>query len=99
MSACSGFSESFEPKARKMFELQLKSKGGMPELRPKIESVLGRFHVQQELRASAEDHLTYEVSTPEDARLDRVSQALTGLKPEGELAVEWDDKKPAKKSA
>jgi uncharacterized membrane protein YhiD involved in acid resistance len=91
--------ESFEPQVRKKFELHLRSKGGMPELRPKIESVLGRFHVKQELRASAEDHLTYEVSTPEDTRLDRVSQALTGLQPEGEIAVEWDDRKAVKKPA
>ncbi|HET9371271.1 MAG TPA: MgtC/SapB family protein [Vicinamibacterales bacterium] len=91
--------ESFEPRVRKEFELHLRSKGGMQELRPKIESVLGRFHVKQELRASAEDHLTYEVSTPEDTRLDRVSQALTGLQPEGEIAVEWDDRKAMKKPA
>ena len=35
---------------------------------------------------------------PESHALDRVSQALTGLAPDGELSVEWDEKSPKKAS-
>ena len=92
--------ESFEPKAKKVFELTIKAKEGAAaaDLRQGIEAVLRRFHAGYELRASAEDLLTYEVSASPELRTDRVSDALTKLAPNANLAVEWDEKK-AKKAA
>jgi hypothetical protein len=88
--------ESFEPEARKVFELTIKIKGNAADLRPKIEGVLRRFRAKFEMRASADDLLTYEVSASQALRVDRVSDAITELAPNGSLAVEWDEKKPRK---
>lgn len=90
--------ESFEPRARKVFELKIKAKEGAaaPDLRPGVEAVLRRFHAGYELRASAEDLLTYEVSASPELRTDRVSDALSRLAPNANLAVEWGEKNPKK---
>jgi len=88
--------EGFEPKTKKSFELTIKIKEGAAELRPRIETILRRFHAGYELRASADDLITYAVSASPELRVDRVSDAITKLVPEGTLAVEWDEKKPKK---
>jgi hypothetical protein len=88
--------EGFEPKAYKVFELTLKMKDGVPELRPKIEAVLHRFRAEYDLRASAEDLTTYAVTAPQNLRLDRVSSALAALAPDGGMSVEWEEKSPKK---
>jgi uncharacterized membrane protein YhiD involved in acid resistance len=84
--------ESFEPKVHKRFELTIKMKDGVGELRPRIESVLARFHAEYELRASAADLVTYAVTAPSNVHLDRVSAALTALAAKDAVAVEWDEK-------
>jgi hypothetical protein len=88
--------ESFEPKAYKRFELTLKMKDGIPELRPKIEAVLHRFRAEYDLRASAADLTTYAVTAPQNLRLDRVSSALAALAPDSGMSVEWEEKSPKK---
>jgi uncharacterized membrane protein YhiD involved in acid resistance len=88
--------EGFEPKVQKHFELTVKVKKGIGDLRPKIEALLGRARVAYELRASAADLVTYAVTAPASLRLDRVSNGLTGLGEDDEIAVEWDEKKPKK---
>jgi hypothetical protein len=91
--------EGFEPAERKLFELTLKRESGVAELRPRVEQVLHRFQTEFEIRASAEDLLSYMVTTGPDFQLDRASDALTNLAPEGEMAVEWQESTKKKKAA
>jgi hypothetical protein len=86
--------ESFERESRKPFELSITLKGHARDIRPKVEEVLRRHHVAYELRGSSDDEITYWTTAPKDVRLDRVSNALTRLRKEEDLAVEWDEKKP-----
>jgi hypothetical protein len=91
--------EGFEPAERKLFELTVKRAEGVSELKPDVEQVLRRFRTEYEIRASAEDLLAYQVSTPADFHVDRASNALTSLRGEGEVAVEWTEAKTKKKAA
>ena len=91
--------ESFEPAERKLFELTFKRANGVADLKENVEQVLQRFRTDYEIRASAEDLLSYQVSTPSDFHVDRASNALTSLAAEGEVAVEWAETKPKKKAA
>lgn len=88
---CLWIIEGFEPQTR-IFELGLKMGAHSQVLRPKIEQVLRRFKVQYELRASAEDELSYMVTTPRKLQTDRVSNALMELVPDGKGAIVWDEK-------
>ena len=90
--------EGFEPAERKLFELTVK-RANVGELKPEVEQVLRRFRTEYEIRASAEDLLSYQVSTPADFHVDRASNALTSLAGEGEVAVEWTEAKAKKKAA
>jgi uncharacterized membrane protein YhiD involved in acid resistance len=91
--------EGFEPAERKVFDLTLKREEGVADLKTQVEQVLRRFRTDYEIRASAEDLLSYVVTTRRDFQVDRVSEALTALAPEKELAVEWAEAKPKKKAA
>ena len=91
--------EGFEPKVYKRFELTIKMKDGVAELRPKVEALLQRFHAKYDLRASASDLATYEVTAAPYLRLDRVSSALTALAPDGSMSVEWNEKSQKKANA
>jgi hypothetical protein len=84
--------ELFEPAIIKRFELKVESKDGVGDLRPKIETILRRFHAQYELRASSSEGVTYAVTAPHDLRVDRVSSAITSLASDDRIAVEWDQK-------
>ena len=87
--------ESFEPVRGKVFELHVKRKEGLLDLRPRIEQALSRYQATFEIRTSSDDELTYLVRTAPGFAVDRASTALTSLAAEGELAVEWDEKKKA----
>ena len=87
-----GIIESFE-KGVKKFELTIKAGNQTDELRPKIESVLSRFKLPYELRASADEELCYELVVPFDVERDRVTNAILRLDPEGHAAVDWSEKK------
>jgi uncharacterized membrane protein YhiD involved in acid resistance len=91
--------EGFEPQARKAFDLSIHvKKGDAANLRPRIEGVLRRFRTSFELRASADDAVSYAVDAPANMRVDRVSTALTDVAHDAGLAVEWDEKKAKKAS-
>jgi uncharacterized membrane protein YhiD involved in acid resistance len=91
--------EGFEPEAHKSFDLTLKFDGDhAATLRPRAEAVLRRFHAGFELRASADDTVSFAVDAPASMSVDRVSEALAALEPGGGLAVEWDEKKAKKAS-
>jgi hypothetical protein len=91
--------ESFEPAARKTFELSIQVKDGKAaDLRPQIEAVLRRYRTVFELRASADDSVTYSVETPATLHIDRISTAFETAAKQPGLAVEWDEQKPKKVS-
>jgi uncharacterized membrane protein YhiD involved in acid resistance len=85
--------ESFEPQARKRFELTIKMEEGVPELRPKIEELLRRHHASYELRASAAGEVVYAIKAPPDLRTDRLSNALTALAAQDAMSVAWEEAK------
>lgn len=91
--------EGFEPEAHKSFDLTLKFDGEhAAALRPRAEAVLRRFHAKYELRVSADDAVSFAVEAPASMSVDRVSEALTALEPDGGVTVEWDEKKAKKAS-
>ena len=87
-----GIIESFE-KGVKKFDLTIKAGDQTDELRPKIESILRRFKLPYDLRASADAELCYEVAVPLDLERDRVTDAILRIDPEGHAAVDWSEKK------
>ena len=87
-----GIIESFE-KGVKKFDLTIKAGDQTDELRPKIESILRRFKLPYDLRASADAELCYEVAMPLDVERDRVTDAILRLDPDGHAAVDWSEKK------
>lgn len=87
-----GIIESFE-KGMKKFELTVKVGEQTDEQREKIETILRRFKLPYELRASADNELCYEVAMPLDVERDRVTDAILRLDPEGHAAVDWSEKK------
>jgi uncharacterized membrane protein YhiD involved in acid resistance len=87
--------ESFEPQARHLFTLNVKTKDAAA-FRPKLEGLLARHRLQFELRSSTPDAVTYEVRVPLDKRIDRLSNGILKLDPQKETAVEWEEKKEKK---
>jgi uncharacterized membrane protein YhiD involved in acid resistance len=87
-----GIIESFE-KGVKTFDLTIKAGDQTDELRPRVESILRRFTLPYDLRASADAELCYEVAVPLDLERDRVTDAILKLDPEGHAAVDWSEKK------
>lgn len=88
---CLWIIEGFEPQTR-VFELNVKLGEKTQDLRPKIEEILRRYKARYELRTSAEDQVTYMVTTPKAMRTDRVANVIMELEPEGKGAVEWIEK-------
>ena len=91
IALCLWIIEGFEPQTR-VFELSIKLGEKTQDVRPKVEEVLRRYKVRYELRTTAEDSVTYMVTTPRSLRTDRVSNVIMELVPEGKGAVEWNEK-------
>jgi len=87
--------ESLEPERYKVFLLRVKTKDPAA-LRPELERVLRRHRCEFEIRASANDEVSYEVRLPLDRRTDRLSDAILALDRSGGTAVEWDEQKKSK---
>ena len=88
--------ESFEPAKRKNFTLKVKAGDDTDGLRPNIETILGRYECEFELRTSSDEEVCYDVHVPLEVQTDRVSNAILRLDPEGHAAVEWAENKPKK---
>jgi uncharacterized membrane protein YhiD involved in acid resistance len=86
-------SESFEPKARQLFELTIKAKDPVA-LRPRIEQLLTRHRLQHEMRTTSPEELMFEVHVPITRKTDTLSSEILKLDEENATAVEWDAKKP-----
>lgn len=91
-----GIIESFE-KGVSRFELKIKAGDQTDELRPKVEAILRRFHLQYVVQTSADEELCYDVELPFDVKRDRITDSILRLDPAGHAAVEWADKKAKSK--
>jgi hypothetical protein len=84
--------ESFEPKARKRFQLNV----GAPspeELRGRIEALFERSRARFDLRSISAEEISYDVSLPFDSRTDDLSTAIASFGENGKIAVQWEEKK------
>lgn len=88
--------ESFEPSTQKHFELTVKFGKDTDELRPKVEAILQRRHVEFELRSASDEELCYDVKVPLDMDTEPITDSILGLDPEGHGAVNWGEKKEKK---
>ena len=84
--------ESFE-EGMKRFDLRIKAGKDTDAMRPKFEEILRRNDLKFELRTSSDEEVCYDVQVPLEMRIDRVSNAILKLDPEGHAAVEWAEKK------
>ena len=82
--------ESLEPERRKLFNLRVAAEKPN-ELRPSLEGLLRRQHIDFELRTTSDEEICYEVQLPISHRTDRLSNAIRGLGPGKPTAVEWDE--------
>jgi uncharacterized membrane protein YhiD involved in acid resistance len=87
--------ESFE-KGLKAFDLKVKMGKDTDAVRPKVEDILRRYNAKFELRTSSDDEVCYDVQVPLELRIDRVTNSILKLDPEGHGSVEWTEKKKAK---
>jgi uncharacterized membrane protein YhiD involved in acid resistance len=87
--------ESFEPTAKKFFELEVKAKDAA-KVQPKVEALFRRRHVKFELREAGPDEFSYEVQLPLDLKTDVLSAEIMELDPDKGTAVQWS---PSKKKA
>lgn len=88
--------ESFEPRARQQFILDVKAKEAT-KLQPKIEALLRRRRVKYELRETNPAEFSYMVEMPMELKTDAISAEIMALDPDPGTGVEWKttDKKKA----
>ena len=88
--------ESFEPRQRKEFTLEVKAKDAA-KVQPKVEALLRRRRVRYELRETAPEEFSYFVELPMEQKTDGLSSEIVALDPDAGTAVEWktDKKKTA----
>jgi uncharacterized protein DUF4956 len=84
--------ESFEPKAHQTFHLKVKTPDPAA-LKPLVEKLLTRNHIEFELRTASNEEISYEVEMPMSRKTDRLSNAILALDPKNATAVEWEEKK------
>jgi len=85
--------ESFEPKAMQSFALKVKAKSPA-SIRPAIEQLLRRNRVEYELRAETKEDVEWDAKVPLEQKTDRLSKQILDL--DGEVAVQWEEKKEKK---
>jgi uncharacterized membrane protein YhiD involved in acid resistance len=90
--------ESFEPRARQHFILEVKAKEAT-KLQPKIEALLRRRRVKYELREANPEEFSYLVEMPMELKTDAVSAEIMALDPDPGTGVEWKSEKDKKKAA
>jgi hypothetical protein len=84
--------ESFEPKARKEFILEVKSKEAI-KVQPLVESLLKRRRVKYELRESTPEEFSFFVQLPMELKTDSISAEIIALDPDPGTGVEWKTEK------
>jgi len=86
--------ESFEPKARKRFLLNVSSPNP-EELRGRLEALLERNRAQWDLRSISGEEISYDVRLPYDNGTEDLATAIMSFGEPGKIAVVWDEKKKA----
>lgn len=84
--------ESFEPRARQQFILEVKAKEAA-KLQPKIEALLRRRRVKYELREVKPEEFSYMVEMPMEVKTDSISAEIIALDPDPGTGVEWKTEK------
>ena len=84
--------ESFEPKAKKEFILEVKSKEAI-KLQPVVETLLRTRRVKYELRESTPEEFSFFVQLPMDLKTDSISAEIIALDPDPGTGVEWKTEK------
>ena len=84
--------ESFEPKAKKEFILEVKSKEAI-KLQPVVETLLRKRRVKYELRESTPEEFSFFVQLPMDLKTDSISAEIIALDPDPGTGVEWKTEK------
>ena len=87
--------ESFEPSAQQFFLLKVTA-ADPAALKPLLEKLLGRHHIEFELRTVSKEEISYEVAMPINRRTDRLSNVILALDPKNATAVDWEEKKKSK---
>jgi uncharacterized membrane protein YhiD involved in acid resistance len=80
--------ESFEPRARQQFILEVKAKDAS-KLQPKLEALLRRRRVKYELREVKPEEFSYMVEMPMEVKTDSISAEIIALDPDPGTGVEW----------
>jgi hypothetical protein len=80
--------ESFEPRARQQFILEVKAKEAT-KLQPKLEALLRRRRVKYELREVTPEEFSYMVEMPLEVKTDSISAEIIALDPDPGTGVEW----------
>lgn len=89
--------ESFEPEAKKLFELTIKMGDDTDGRRKDFEAVLEKFQVDFTMLTSSDEQVSYEMRVPIELDRDRITKTLLKLDPDGHAAIEWAEKKPKTK--
>jgi uncharacterized membrane protein YhiD involved in acid resistance len=84
--------ESFEPRARQQFILEVKAKEAS-KLQPKLEALLRRRRVRYELREVTPEEFSYMVEMPMEVKTDSISAEILALDPDPGTGVEWKSEK------
>jgi hypothetical protein len=84
--------ESFEPKPRSVFILEVKSKTAA-KLQPKLETLLRRRRVRYELRESMPEEISYHVELPIELKTDGLSAEIIALDEDKSTGVEFKTEK------
>ena len=89
--------ESFEPEAKRLYELSIKMGDDTDGRRKEFDAVLRKFQVDFTMLTSSDELVSYEMLVPLELDRDRITKTLLKLDPEGHAAVEWTEKKPKTK--
>lgn len=87
--------ESFEPKPRKAFTLEVKTKDAT-KVQPKVEALLRRRRIRYELREVQPAEFQYHVELPMELKTDALSAEIIALDPDEGTGVEWKTEKDKK---
>jgi uncharacterized membrane protein YhiD involved in acid resistance len=84
--------ESFEPKPRNVFTLEVKTKN-VATVQKKVEGLLRRHRVKYELRESSPEEFSYHVELPIELKTDGLSTEIISFDDDKGTAVEWKTEK------
>src|SRR5262245_26527651 len=84
--------ESFEPRARKYFTLEVKAKNANT-VQPQVEALMRRRRVKFELREASPEEFSYEVQLPLELKTDTLSAEIMQLDSNEGAAVNWSPEK------